>query len=262
MTVFLLTWNPDGSGWPDVDYGRQVERLAAGGLYKDRWSVGGRKHGIGRGDRAYLMRQRHERGLVACGTISSRTYEDDHWGSAGARTRYVNIDWSSLLPIEDRLPVELLKAELPEVSWDRLQGSGVRVPSPHDAALTTAWSKHLQASPYREPDELPLGQHEEGAVTRVEVNRYERDRAARAACITHYGTLCAVCGFDFEARYGRLGRGFIQVHHVRELSTLGRGYMIDPVADLRPLCANCHAMVHRSRPALTPRQLKSRLRKT
>jgi 5-methylcytosine-specific restriction protein A len=107
---------------------------------------------------------------------------------------------------------------------------------------------------------MPAGFYEEGAVTRVLVNRYERDRAARAECIAHHGTTCIVCGFNFEQRYGELGRNFIHVHHVREISTLGPGYRVDPKTDLVPLCPNCHAMAHRKTPALTPAQLRRRLR--
>jgi 5-methylcytosine-specific restriction enzyme A len=44
--------------------------------------------------------------------------------------------------------------------------------------------------------------------------------------------------------YGEIGRDFIQVHHVVPVSELGNGYQLDPVTDLVPLCANCHAMAH------------------
>lgn len=260
MAVFLLTWNPDGDGWPDVDYRQKVQGAAAGRSHAGSWSVAIRKSGIRIGDRALLMRQSHERGLVASGIFASEIYEAEHWDDPGATTTYADVDWDFLLPVEDRLPVEHLKTAVPAVKWDRLQGSGVLVRSPHDASLEALWLEHVHASPYREPDELPPGEYEEGAVTRVEVNRYERDRAARAACIAHHGTTCVVCGFDFQQRYGPLGKDFIHAHHVREISTLGAGYKIDPVKELRPLCANCHAMVHRSRPALTPQSLKARLR--
>jgi 5-methylcytosine-specific restriction protein A len=48
-------------------------------------------------------------------------------------------------------------------------------------------------------------------VTRIEVNRYERDREARKACIRHHLTACTVCGFDFNKRYGAIGAGFVRV---------------------------------------------------
>ena len=95
------------------------------------------------------------------------------------------------------------------------------------------------------PEELTNSQHVEGASKTIRVNRYERDRVARDKCIAHYGTSCAVCGFDFESRYGQLGRGFTHVHHLVPLAEIGVEYTVDPIEDLRPVCPNCHAMLHR-----------------
>lgn len=84
----------------------------------------------------------------------------------------------------------------------------------------------------------------EGATRRVTVNAYERSPIARARCIGHYGPTCIVCGFNFEAVYGLLAEGFIHVHHLKPLSEIGLEYEVDPVADLRPVCPNCHAVIH------------------
>jgi 5-methylcytosine-specific restriction enzyme A len=261
VATFLLTWNPDTQGWPDDDYATAVEAAAAGAKPADRWSVGLRKSGVSIGDRAYLVRQRHERGIVASGRFSSTIYNAEHWDGSGRITTYADIRFDVVLPVTDRLDIQVLKSRLPTVVWDRLQGSGVAVAAPNDDRLERLWEAHVVGTPYLVPEELPAGSYEEGAVTRVLVNRYERDRAARAACIAHHGTTCTVCGFNFEQQYGALGRDFIHVHHVREISTLGPGYKVDPKVDLVPLCANCHAMAHRAKPALTPGQLRRRLRR-
>ncbi|PRY03200.1 HNH endonuclease [Paraburkholderia sp. BL25I1N1] len=92
--------------------------------------------------------------------------------------------------------------------------------------------------------------YQEGAVTQVLVNRYERDPEARAAAIAHYGCKCSACGFDFEAKYGELGSGFIHVHHIVDIATIGTNYQVDPIKDLRPVCPNCHAMLHTEKPAM------------
>ncbi len=96
----------------------------------------------------------------------------------------------------------------------------------------------------------------EGAKKTVTVNAYERDRTARERCIAHWGVVCVVCGFDFERRYGALGVGFIHVHHLKPLAEIGERYHLDPVQDLRPVCPNCHAMLHRSRQVLSIQQLR------
>ena len=108
-----------------------------------------------------------------------------------------------------------------------------------------------------QPDEFALpSQFFEGATRQVFVNRYERNPCARQQCIQHHGCRCSVCGFDFEASYGVMGRGFIQVHHLKPLSEIGKEYEIDPVADLRPICPNCHAMIHREAEMTTIERLK------
>lgn len=100
----------------------------------------------------------------------------------------------------------------------------------------------------------------EGAIREIRVNAYERNPTARALCIQHYGATCVVCDFDFGTAYGDIGQGFIHVHHLLELSQIGREYRVDPIADLRPVCPNCHAMLHRNRPALSIEQLREHLR--
>lgn len=84
----------------------------------------------------------------------------------------------------------------------------------------------------------------EGARYRVEVNAYERNPKARAACLERYGPICQVCDMDFEAVYGPQARGFMHVHHLEPLSESGSERQVDAVADLRPVCPNCHAVIH------------------
>ncbi|WP_136678475.1 HTH domain-containing protein [Neptunomonas sp. XY-337] len=100
----------------------------------------------------------------------------------------------------------------------------------------------------------------EGSQKTVYVNRYERNAKARKECLEHYGHKCWVCGFDFEQTYGKdIGKGFIHVHHIVELASIGSEYEVNPITDLIPLCPNCHAMVHRKVPAMSPQELKKKL---
>jgi 5-methylcytosine-specific restriction enzyme A len=127
-------------------------------------------------------------------------------------------------------------------------------------------SRHHQARRYWmieefvSADELPFNTPiNEGAVQQVFVNRYERNEAARRACIAHHGYDCAVCGFNFVVRYGDLGQGYIHVHHLVPLSTIKQEYQVDPVKDLRPVCPNCHAMLHHSDEVLSIDELRKML---
>jgi HNH endonuclease len=84
----------------------------------------------------------------------------------------------------------------------------------------------------------------EGATKLISVNAYERSRQAVRECKEHYDPVCIICGFDFGIEYGPDFAGFIHVHHLRPLSEIGHEYEVDPINDLRPVCPNCHAIIH------------------
>lgn len=85
----------------------------------------------------------------------------------------------------------------------------------------------------------------EGIKKQVSVNKYERSSIARAKCIEAHGISCRICKFNFEEKYGELGKEFIHVHHVTPIHSIGQSYKIDYINDLVPVCPNCHAMLHR-----------------
>ena len=98
------------------------------------------------------------------------------------------------------------------------------------------------------PDEAGLENKTfpEGAKQTVLVNKYERNPEARAKCIEIHGIRCYVCGLSFEHMYGSFAKDFIHVHHLKSLHTIGEEYEVDPKEDLRPVCPNCHAMLHKT----------------
>jgi|SRR5947209_13752118 len=100
----------------------------------------------------------------------------------------------------------------------------------------------------------------EGATRQITINDYERDPRARQACIDYYGFDCYVCGFNFEESYGEVGRNFIHVHHLIPISSIGKQYELDPKRDLRPVCPNCHAIIHKRKPPYTVEEVQRILR--
>jgi hypothetical protein len=113
------------------------------------------------------------------------------------------------------------------------------------------------------PNELESGgTYTEGARKQVVVNAFERDPKARKACLDHHGYDCAVCNFNFEARYGDRGKDFIHVHHLKPMSLTDGEYELSPVTDLRPVCPNCHAMLHRGEKVLSIEELRDILNET
>jgi 5-methylcytosine-specific restriction protein A len=156
------------------------------------------------------MRQHHERGIVGSATIRSDVYQDLHWDGSGREANYADLDWKCVLDIDARLPVERLRREIPELDWDRLQGSGVRVSTdPVAYRLQALWDDHLTSVGLGSlllAEEVGQGVFTEGAVSEVRVNRYERDPGARKACLAHWGYDCQVCGLNFQAQYGDLAK--------------------------------------------------------
>jgi len=97
-------------------------------------------------------------------------------------------------------------------------------------------------------------------VRTVMVNRYERDPQARKACLDHYGHSCQACQADLTEIYGEeLGRRTVHVHHVIPMASRDEEYRLDPVADLIPLCPNCHNAIHKTQPVMTPTDFRAKV---
>ncbi len=110
------------------------------------------------------------------------------------------------------------------------------------------------------PEEVPDSIWE-GARRSVNVNAYERNPAARAACIEHHGSICAICEFDFASEYGPEFQGFIHVHHLVPIAKIAERHEVDPKNDLLPVCPNCHAALHYGGKDRTPEQVRNLRRK-
>ena len=100
----------------------------------------------------------------------------------------------------------------------------------------------------------------EGIRKTIIINAYERNPKARSLCIGYWGSICRVCRFNFEAVYGSIGKGYIHVHHLTPISQIKTSYKINPFKDLRPVCPNCHAMLHTQNPPLTIEELKKMIK--
>ena len=57
--------------------------------------------------------------------------------------------------------------------------------------------------------------------------------------------------------YGDIAATLIEVHHTTPVHTLGPGYVINPEADLVPLCPNCHAVAHTKNPPLSIGEIRA-----
>ena len=265
--TWLLVWNPGRWPWKNLD--ERIDRVANGGDFVEPWSVGVTKR-IKPGDRLFLIKLGAEpRGIIGSGWAKSSPEPSPHWDPAqqakGKTALYVDFLFDALLdPSDDSFPFERLQEGIYQRAHWTPQASGVTIAADVAVQLEADWERHvgevLAGSQNPLPEEVPAGKHYfEGSVTQVSVNVYERSKQARADCVKHHGVSCAVCGVNFGAKYGDLGVDFIHVHHLKPLSEIGGAYALDPVLDLRPVCPNCHAMIHRRVPALTIEELRARL---
>lgn len=90
-----------------------------------------------------------------------------------------------------------------------------------------------------------------------ERNRGLRDKKIASAKKAGRAVACEVCFFNFRTTYGPRGHDYIDVHHVLPLHASGP--TTTHLEDLALLCANCHRMIHRSNPWLTPKELEALL---
>ncbi|MGP4034013.1 HNH endonuclease [Pseudarthrobacter sp. 1C304] len=242
MSAIILGWDPDR--W---NHQAAVERFAATGLHLGRWSVRGQ---VDAGTDVWLLLEGDRgRGLIGHGVVLSEQPEEGPPSSAGpgagpdSTAVYVQVAVDSLLPPGEQIAVGLLAEAVPGIPWEAGEPAGLGVEPADEAAIRALW-RNYAPPPGPDPTLPAPGTYPQHAVTRAVVNRYEQDPDARRACLAHHGTSCAACGFSFEQKYGGIGTGFIPVHHLVPAALLGGSYELDPLADLVPLCANCHAMAH------------------
>jgi 5-methylcytosine-specific restriction protein A len=147
-----------------------------------------------------------------------------------------------------------------EVVWNEFANDLVRLSKVANAITQSVDSPELLLASFYDSDDFEAP---EGAIlTRLhkvrerskklvqEKKRRTKQRTSRLAC--------EACRFDFFSAYGDHGADFIECHHVKALSTLSSNDKTS-LDDLALVCANCHRMLHRSKPWLSIDQLRKHL---
>lgn len=143
-----------------------------------------------------------------------------------------------------------------QITW-AFKHTNTQAKSAHFASIEPPRSQSHGKIEYHFPDEVPGGMtYAEGTVKQISVNAFERSAKAVSDCKAYFGTSCTVCNFNFGKVYGELGNGYIHVHHLIQLADIATDYKVDPIKDLRPVCPNCHSMLHQRRPPLSIEELK------
>lgn len=149
-------------------------------------------------------------------------------------------------------------AKLEEKVWSSYAGKAgrLRLRADADTILAAVTDPETPSIPHvKEEVEASEG----GIVLRLHQSR-ERDgglaKKKRAAALKLSGKLvCEACGINLEDRYGVLGRGYMEVHHKKPVSTLKPGEKTK-LSDLALVCPNCHRMLHRVRNVLALEELR------
>jgi 5-methylcytosine-specific restriction protein A len=260
MATYLFAWNP--SKWPWNNLPQALEQIAATGYTSEWWSCQSHKS-IRPGDRAFLVRLGvPPRGVIASGYVQSEPFLAPHWGGENKLVNRVDIEFDVLIDPDSGhiLPLEQLESPPLNLQTWTPQASGISIAPEIAEALESVWFRHVEELGLGDPVQKSGGGsaplYLEGSKSRVVTTRYERNPYARKVCIDHYGAQCVVCGIEFGEVYGELGKGFIHVHHLAPVSHSNEERSVDPVEDLRPVCPNCHAMLHRESPPIDVSELR------
>lgn len=138
--------------------------------------------------------------------------------------------------------------------WDEFSG---------DPALVRRLAAAIQHGATTAPDAAALPEEDEDEVGEGRLlyrlhRARERNRSIvkrkKAAVLKAGGKLaCEACDLVFAEMYGSVGGDYIEVHHRVPLHVSGP--TTTRIADLALICANCHRMIHQSKPWLTVEEL-------
>lgn len=264
MNTYLFAWNPNKWNWITLE--ESISELVGTGKVIEKWSCQSHKS-IKPGDRAFLVRVGvPPKGIIGSGFVTTFPFLSPHWNGEDRNVYRVGIQFDVLLNADEEQILtldELNHGELARQNWTP-QSSGISIKPEIVDELEQVWfnfvtTHNLRHNPFFAKDIEEQTVYTEGTPSQITQTKYERNPYARKKCIEHYGTSCSVCGFNFEQIYGEIGKNFIHVHHLTQVAKVGKTYSVDPVKDLRPVCPNCHAMIHRRKDAITIEELKSKL---
>lgn len=222
------------------------------------------------GDSVYIWRSeagsKGTGGIIARGIVTGRPvlHKDEglYWNNSGSQTEKLRVP----ITIENHLLDEQFIKRIELLEHNMLKNllilkmsnqTNYLLSQEHSTVLAELWNERVaerKKGLVRIMKQDLLAEkaqnasfYKDGEVKQYYGNRYERKTKNRLRAIEIHGTSCLVCGFDFEKVYGEHGKNFIEVHHIKPLSTLDEAVEINPEHDLVPVCSNCHRMIHRKR---------------
>lgn len=150
-------------------------------------------------------------------------------------------------------------SKLDEVIWNEFAGNRAML---EQVACAIKENYEQVEPPQTLEEELSQEDEEfaEGRILSVIHRRRERNRLLivkkKNEVFKNTGKLaCEACNFEYFEKYGEIGKGFTECHHINPVSELSPGGKTK-LSELAILCANCHRIIHRTRPWLSVEGLK------
>jgi hypothetical protein len=213
---------------------------------------------------------------IAASTCVERNDEPPKPGEWASRKIYYRIELQNFIPFEQTIPIEeFIKTNVAALTAAIQLSSGPfilyrgeprlaqgKYLSPCSEVLYSLLSAEIQepleknqlakpnASSIRD-ETVDLEMHEqflEGQRQRRETSFFLRNRSLVKKAKQKLGTICQCCGFIFLNKYGPIGEGFIECHHLKPLSErYGQksSSFRTGINDVAVLCSNCHRMIHK-----------------
>jgi 5-methylcytosine-specific restriction endonuclease McrA len=218
--------------------------------------------------------------FCGCSTASAkcleRSDEPPQPGEWAGRGKYFRVELQNFTPLEQTIPIRefidqnrnALVASIKEASGpfilyrDEPRLAQGKYLSSCSASLYSLLSAEIQEPlenkvskkqtlTSENDDVVDLDMHEqfvEGQRQRRETSFFLRNRRLVKRAKQKLGTACQCCKFTFSSKYGAIGDGFIECHHLKPISEKygqDQSSLKTNLNDVAVLCANCHRMIHR-----------------
>jgi 5-methylcytosine-specific restriction protein A len=194
-------------------------------------------------------------GVIAKGNVDSKPRRARK--SSRFSTRYF-ADIVEVQPLKSTVSLRVLTRRFPRWGYPRYPRTYTTI----IGSLANRVGQLLERYENRNGVSRPkLSLFREGRKRVIKLTSYERNKAARTACLSHWGYKCDACGFSFGESYGPQFADCIHVHHLRPMAAADGPRRINPKKEMRPLCPNCHLIAHQSDPPVPIARIKALLKK-
>ena len=89
---------------------------------------------------------------------------------------------------------------------------------------------------------------------------FKRNPKLREECLKIYGYDCYVCKKNLESIYGKAAKYVVEIHHEKEFSIFKEEHEVDPKEDLKPVCPDCHTIIHKRKPCYTIEEIQNKIK--